>query len=456
MMEEEGSSDGMMEEEGSSDEMMEEGSSDEMMEEGSSDEMMDKSELALSFAGLENLGEGFAYEGWLIVEGQPLSTGVFTVDDEGMPSVSSFALDAEVLEKATTFVLTIEPVPDSDPAPSAIHVLAGDFDGDSAELTAIHPAAIGLDFAEAGGIFILGIPSSNSASDSYRSGIWFTQLDLPALPEGWVYEGWVAGPEGPITTGRFANGTQVDSDGTGPTAGPNPGPAFPGQDFLNPPLDLTQGYAVVISIEPEPDNSPAPFAFKPLVATITDAGDHVNQTLESNVSAFPTGSATRHVEAMAQDTAMMMGPDWFYAELTDVNSGDVFTIADFHGKVVLVETMAIWCPKCLDQQEEVKMLRQALSAEDDLLIVVLDIDPNEDAAALANYAERNGFDWIYAVASAEVAREIGLLYGDQFLNPPSTPMFVIDRQGEVHPLPFGHKSVEKLQDALSPFLGEDL
>jgi hypothetical protein len=35
-------------------------------------------------------------------------------------------------------------------------------------------------------------------------------------------------------------------------------------------------------------------------------------------------------------------------------------------------------------------------------------------------------------------------------------MFVIDRQGEVHLLPFGHKNVEKLQDALSPFLGEDL
>ena len=54
----------------------------------------------------------------------------------------------------------------------------------------------------------------------------------------------------------------------------------------------------------------------------------------------------------------------------------------------------------------------------------------------------------------DVARENGNLYGQQFLNPPSAPMFIIDRHGEVHPLPFGVKSAADLQKALEPFLNE--
>jgi hypothetical protein len=256
--------------------------------------VMEKGTLTLVWNGLEDLGAGYAYEGWLIVDGNPVSSGTFTVDGRGAPSSTIFAVDKDALARATAFVLTIEPVPDTDPAPSAIHVLAGDFEGSTAGLSVGHPAALGDDFADATGVFLLGIPTSNSASDSYRSGIWFTGLNLPTLPQGWIYEGWVVGPDGPLSTGRFSNSRMADSDGAGPTSGPKAGPAFPGQDYLNPPLDLPQGYAAVISIEPDPDNNPAPFALKPLVGTIVDAGDHGNQAMDNNAGAFPTGTASRY------------------------------------------------------------------------------------------------------------------------------------------------------------------
>ncbi len=161
---------------------------------------------------------------------------------------------------------------------------------------------------------------------------------------------------------------------------------------------------------------------------------------------------------MAESTseAMMPAPAWFGAELTDVNTGRPFSIADLQGKVVLVETMAIWCPKCLAQQQEVQALRTALGPRADLAIVVLDVDPNEDAASLQTYAARHGFDWTYAVAPREVAREIGQLYGDQFLNPTATPMLIIDRHGEVHTLPFGAKSADALETALEPLLDDGM
>ena len=33
-------------------------------------------------------------------------------------------------------------------------------------------------------------------------------------------------------------------------------------------------------------------------------------------------------------------------------------------------------------------------------------------------------------------------------------MFVVDRQGEVHPLPFGVKNAQELAEALQPFLDD--
>ena len=145
-------------------------------------------------------------------------------------------------------------------------------------------------------------------------------------------------------------------------------------------------------------------------------------------------------------------PFWFSQELKDINSGTFFKITDFEGKVILVETMAVWCPKCLTQQQEIAKLKTVLAAQDDFVSIGIDIDPNENEGLLASHVEKYGFDWIFTIASKPVIDEIGSLYGAQFLNPPATPMLIIDRQGAQHPLPFGIKSAEELQKALQPFL----
>jgi thiol-disulfide isomerase/thioredoxin len=150
--------------------------------------------------------------------------------------------------------------------------------------------------------------------------------------------------------------------------------------------------------------------------------------------------------------AMMDAPAWFSAALTNVNSGETFSLNDYKGKVVLVETMAIWCSTCLRQQKEVMALHEKLGMNKDLVSIALDIDPNETGEALKSYAAGNGFDWIYAISPAEVSRELGQLYSPQFLNPPSAPILIIDRHGVVHPLPFGVKSADDLHEAIQPLL----
>lgn len=251
--------------------------------------------LSLNISRLTNLGAAFAYEGWLIINGQPVSTGIFTVSDDGMASATEFVLAVDPTT-ASAFVLTIEPSPDPDPAPSAVHLLAGDLADGSAQLSVAHAAALGNDFTSASGAYILGIgyPAGLQAGNSYRNGIWMPSLNLPQLPSGWTYEGWVIGADGPITTGRFTAPGMQDSDGSGPAAGGSgTGPDFPGQDFLSQPIDLTSGYAAAITVEPEPDNSPAPFsALKPLAdAMIEDVGDHGAQDFVNEAANFPGGVA---------------------------------------------------------------------------------------------------------------------------------------------------------------------
>ena len=152
----------------------------------------------------------------------------------------------------------------------------------------------------------------------------------------------------------------------------------------------------------------------------------------------------------------MMVPDWFNTPLVNVQTGETFSVADLKGKVVLVETMAIWCSNCLKQQGQVQELHKLLGERENFISLGVDIDPNENGDALKSYIDKNDFGWWYTVAPADLAREIGQLYGDQFLNPPSTPMLIIDSHGEVHPLPFGIKSAESLLDALQSFLDGEM
>ena len=271
----------------------------------SDDEENVNSVFNLNISGLEDLGPSSNYEGWLIVDGSAISTGLFTVNASGDLSQTSFEVSAEDLENASTFVLTIEPSPDPDPAPSDVHILAGDFTGNSANLSVDHPAALGDDFATANGRYILATPT-DGADNNENSGIWFLDpssgtpqpgLTLPDLPNGWIYEGWAVIDGTPVSTGTFLSVSGSDNDAS--FSGSMAGPPYPGEDFLNNapsdlvfPTDLSSGVAV-ISIEPVPDNSTNPFLLKPLVGDIpANALDHVVYDMNRNLN-FPSGSVSR-------------------------------------------------------------------------------------------------------------------------------------------------------------------
>jgi hypothetical protein len=269
------------------------------------DEGTDTADLQLSINGLPSLDDFHTYEGWLIVDGSAVSTGKFSVDDNGTLSQTSFSVDAGNLNNASEFVLTIEPDPDNSESPTDIHLLAGSFIGNSATLSIGHEAAIGTGFSSVVGKYILATPSNGDDSDEL-SGIWWLApsgpsagLQLPSLNDGWLYEGWVVINGTPVSTGKFS---EVDmEDMSARYSATLDTPPFPGEDFLtNAPAGLSfptdlSGERAVISVEPDPDNSDSPFAIKPLVGDIpSDATDHTLYSMSDNTDAINiTGEAIR-------------------------------------------------------------------------------------------------------------------------------------------------------------------
>lgn len=257
-------------------------------------------ELHVYFEYLTPLGDDFEYEGWLIVDGQAIAAGRFNT--AGDTHYEVFDLPTAAVAEATMYVLTIEPTVDPDPGPSSTHVLAGAFNDDGIAWQRVdHPAALGTDFADAAGTYILETPSSADVADDYFQGIWFLDpaagpgagLDLPTLPAGWTYEAWLLTDSYAISTGTFLDPAGADSDAGGPYAGPDGTPPFPGQDFVNPAVDL-YGFRVAVSVEPVPDNAPGPYGVIPLQdGFVEDNGAGVTQDMTNTAWYVPTGGVAR-------------------------------------------------------------------------------------------------------------------------------------------------------------------
>jgi cytochrome oxidase Cu insertion factor (SCO1/SenC/PrrC family) len=201
-----------------------------------------------------------------------------------------------------------------------------------------------------------------------------------------------------------------------------------------------------------------------MMAHATDTPDTMMANSTETPETMMTGATETPEAMMPQDTAApgasggsMVMADWLGTALADARTGKGFKISDFSGKVVLVETMAVWCTNCHAQQQQIEGLQGLLDGNPDLVSVSLDIDPNETPDILMKYVAANSsFNWRYAIAPANLTREIGQTYGDQFLNPTSTPILIIDRHGIAHPLPFGIKNAADLMKTIQPYLDDHM
>ena len=136
---------------------------------------------------------------------------------------------------------------------------------------------------------------------------------------------------------------------------------------------------------------------------------------------------------------------WKDAEFTDVKTGNTFKISDFAGKTVLVESFAVWCPKCLQQQQEMKKFQ---AENPDVILVSLDTDPNENTGKVQEHLARNKFNWLFAVSPAEVTRSLINEFGLSVVHAPSSPVILVCPDQSAQLLPGGQKSVKELKEEM--------
>ena len=138
-----------------------------------------------------------------------------------------------------------------------------------------------------------------------------------------------------------------------------------------------------------------------------------------------------------------MKPDsWRSVQLSTVRGDETFTVDGFDKPVVL-QSFAVWCPKCERQSKELKNM------DDPAVVVGLNTDPNEDEAKVRQHAEDNGFDWRFAVAPTEMTDLLIDEFGPTVTNAPSTPVIVACQDGPATMMAGrGINSISDIQDAM--------
>jgi len=156
-------------------------------------------------------------------------------------------------------------------------------------------------------------------------------------------------------------------------------------------------------------------------------------TTETSTTETPTASEAEteapQAEASAENASIAT------LELTNVSTGETFTLNDFSGQTVVVKPMATWCGNC---RENFQGVSSAIAEESDPpVIVAVSVEANLPNEELAKYAEDEGFDFIFTVASPEVLRALETQFGAAALNPSSTPRFIIKPDGTTTELTTG-------------------
>ena len=142
------------------------------------------------------------------------------------------------------------------------------------------------------------------------------------------------------------------------------------------------------------------------------------------------------------ETEKIPAANWVDYELKDVATGETFKITDFNDKPVLLESFAVWCPTCTKQQKITKAFHEEV--RDSVISISIDTDPNEDESRVLEHIERNGFNWYYAIAPAEMTKSLISQFGIGIVNAPAVPMVLICGDN-VKKLGSGVKSVSELK-----------
>ncbi len=161
---------------------------------------------------------------------------------------------------------------------------------------------------------------------------------------------------------------------------------------------------------------------------------------------FLSGCANRQAP-VATPSPIPSGLDWREIPLKDVRSGESFRVADFSGKWVLIDLMAVWCINCLLQQQQIQ-LASADWTDDQVVVISLDMEPKETEFILNRHAEKNNISWRSAVVPEEMIKRMIAEFGDIVLFVSATPLILISPDGSTQLIGRGLKPRKVLQQLI--------
>ncbi len=103
-------------------------------------------------------------------------------------------------------------------------------------------------------------------------------------------------------------------------------------------------------------------------------------------TASPTMPATMSANAEAAPLPNHLAPDFILPDL----SGNPTQLSDLHGKVVLINIWATWCPPC---RAEMPMIQAAYENYQDQGFIVLAINAGEQQPTVADFMQAQGLSF---------------------------------------------------------------
>lgn len=126
-------------------------------------------------------------------------------------------------------------------------------------------------------------------------------------------------------------------------------------------------------------------------------------------------------------------------------AGKEHSLVDYHGKVVLVNLWATWCPPCKAEMPTLEAYYQAHQADGFVTIAINDGDP---ADAVAAFVQEYGLSFLVLLDPTYQATD----HAFKTRNLPSS--FVIDREGNVRLRWVGEIDQSSLEKYVTPLLLE--
>ena len=86
---------------------------------------------------------------------------------------------------------------------------------------------------------------------------------------------------------------------------------------------------------------------------------------------------------------------------------------------------------------------------DDVVVVAIDVDPNEDAQMVRDHIDRNDYEGVFVVAPIEMTEMLRDQYGSFIITPPLSPKVIVNAdQTSADAMERGVKSAEDLRAVL--------